>query len=75
MPRYHFFLEGGLNSVPAEDSEILPDDEAARIHAEKVAREISQGKSVSTEEYILVTESGKEVCRVYLLGRSPNNVL
>jgi hypothetical protein len=78
MPRYHFSLEGGLNSVPADDSEDLPNDAAARLHAEDVAREISQGKPINTQSHILVTDedgNGREVCRVYLLGRAPNNVL
>ena len=79
MPRYHFSFEGGLHSVPADNSEDFPNDDAARVHAEQVAREISQGKPVSTQAYILVSDGdGREVCRIYLLARSPdtpNNVL
>jgi hypothetical protein len=76
MPLYYFSLESGRASMPAADAEDLPDDEAARLHAEGVANELAQGKPANMQAYVLVrNDRGEKIHSAYLLGRAPNSNL
>ena len=55
MPRYFFHLKGS-GAIDTEGQE-FPDDEAARQEAKAVARELSQNKTVSTHERLVVTDA------------------
>ncbi len=54
MPRYFFHLKGS-GAIDTEGQE-FPNDEAARQEAKAVARELSQNKTVSTNERLVVTD-------------------
>jgi uncharacterized protein DUF6894 len=54
MPRYFFHLKGS-GAVDTE-GQVFPNDEAARQEAKAVARELSQNKTVSTNERLVVTD-------------------
>jgi len=66
MPRYHFHLVDGyqLSDVKGVD---LPNDEAARRHAEELSR------SAFGDQYRairVIGENGKEISRIPLTGRT-----
>ncbi len=53
MPRYFFHLHGsGALDTEGQD---FANDEAAREEAQAVARELSQNKTVATDERLIVT--------------------
>ena len=53
MPRYFFHMHGsGARDTEGQE---FPNDDAARQEAIAVARELSQNRSVSTKERLVVT--------------------
>lgn len=65
MPLYYFYLESD-KPVAAEEPEELPDDQAARLHAEQVARELSLAANTAGCVVVL-NERREQVHRAYLL--------
>ena len=62
MPRYYFALHGsGASDLEGQD---FPNDEAARIEAQAVARDLSQNRNPASDERIVVTNEKGEVIHV-----------
>ena len=54
MPHYYFHLQG--SSARDTDGQEFPNDDAARREAGAVARELSQNKTVATDDRLIVTD-------------------
>ena len=59
MPRYYFALHGsGAQDLEGQD---LPNDEAARVEARAVARDLAQNRNPASDECIVVTDAAGQV--------------
>jgi hypothetical protein len=59
MPRYFFHLHGsGARDTEGQD---FPNDEAARHEAKGVARELSQNRTATADERLVVTNADGNV--------------
>lgn len=68
MPRYRFFLEKGDRLLEAEYPEELPDDTAARVLAETVARDLAKNAKPDAEACIIaMNENGDVVHKARLI--------
>jgi hypothetical protein len=66
MPRYYFSLEHG-SLISAEDPEDLADDEAARVVAEEIARDLARNnKSPGPDRVLARNDNNKLVWEVLL---------
>jgi hypothetical protein len=64
MPLYFFSIEDG-ERIPPDGGYELPDDDAARRHAERISRDLSKGREDGANWLITVTdEKGHEVAAV-----------
>jgi hypothetical protein len=60
MPLYYFTLKYGRHTVTDDEGEELPDDAAAKSHAESIARDLMQSRELKTRFWRI------EVCDDYL---------
>jgi hypothetical protein len=66
MPRYFFHLAGsGARDIEGQE---FADDEAARQEAVMVARELAGGRSIATNDRIVVTDAKGKVIHEQPLG-------
>jgi hypothetical protein len=66
MPRYFFFLESSTGTIPDEQGEELPDDDAAHRLALRIARELADWERVSNASVVVISEDGRLVSEVPL---------
>ena len=75
MPRYFFNLNDGRKIIPDLEGTELPDDDSARAHAARVARELARNREEETRSWRLAVCDAQGTLRFELLFASMDEAI